>query len=327
MRVRRSRRRDCLRVRFRGRRARVGRQEERAEREPDRDVLRAGGHRRDQRRGGEGPEDGCAGAVGQGSRQPATRPATVATRRGGPAGTSCSTRSRRTLTGLADRAEDPRRARLPRGLRHLAGGGAKRHSPASPPRSKVSLAGIDSKRRAAQVKALRIYGPTLGEISKSFAEPFRPVTQVCYSPKDLASIQASPRSSPSPARARAPELQTVTYPRRRGGRRPDRCTSAPSSVALHEVRGRALEDRAVAQHRVLAAGHAEVARRRRPGERLRHRGRSTGVGDPVSVPCTTSTCRPARSTRSSVRTHGFSATTLETSGWSPASSAARPPSE
>ncbi len=61
------------------------------------------------------------------------------------------------------------------------------------------LAGIDSKRRAAQVRALRIYGTTLGEISKSFAEPFQAVTQVCYSPKDLASIQASPRPSPSPS--------------------------------------------------------------------------------------------------------------------------------
>ena len=59
------------------------------------------------------------------------------------------------------------------------------------------LAGIDSKRRAAQVRALRIYGTTLGEISKSFAEPFQGVTGVCYSPKDLASITASPRPSPS----------------------------------------------------------------------------------------------------------------------------------
>ena len=59
------------------------------------------------------------------------------------------------------------------------------------------LAGIDSPRRAAQVRALRIYDTTLGEISKSFAEPFQAVTQVCYSPEDLASINASPRSSPS----------------------------------------------------------------------------------------------------------------------------------
>jgi hypothetical protein len=61
------------------------------------------------------------------------------------------------------------------------------------------LAGIDSKRRAAQVRALKIYGATLREISKSFAEPFQAVTQVCYSPKDLASIKASPRPSPSPS--------------------------------------------------------------------------------------------------------------------------------
>jgi hypothetical protein len=59
------------------------------------------------------------------------------------------------------------------------------------------LTGIDSQRRSAQVRALRLYGPTLGEISKSFAEPFQGVTGVCYSPKDLASITASPRPSPS----------------------------------------------------------------------------------------------------------------------------------
>ena len=93
------------------------------------------------------------------------------------------------------------------------------------------LRGIDSKRRVAQVRALRIYDTTLGEISKSFAEPFQAVTQVCYSPKDLASINASPRSSPNPARARAPERQTVTSasPRSRSATGPS--TSAPSSVA------------------------------------------------------------------------------------------------
>jgi hypothetical protein len=66
------------------------------------------------------------------------------------------------------------------------------------------LRGIDSKRRVAQVRALRIYDTTLGEISKSFAEPFQAVTQVCYSPKDLASINASPRSSPNPSPSESP---------------------------------------------------------------------------------------------------------------------------
>jgi hypothetical protein len=66
------------------------------------------------------------------------------------------------------------------------------------------LRGIDSKRRTAQVRALRIYDTTLGEISKSFAEPFQAVTQVCYSPKDLASINASPRSSPKPSPSESP---------------------------------------------------------------------------------------------------------------------------
>jgi len=66
------------------------------------------------------------------------------------------------------------------------------------------LRGIDSERRVAQVRALRIYNTTLGEISKSFAEPFQAVTQVCYSPKDLASINASPRSSPQPSPSESP---------------------------------------------------------------------------------------------------------------------------
>jgi len=57
--------------------------------------------------------------------------------------------------------------------------------------------GIDSKRRATQVRTLRIYDATLGEISKGFAEPFQVVVQACYSPKDLARIQASPSPSAS----------------------------------------------------------------------------------------------------------------------------------
>ena len=57
--------------------------------------------------------------------------------------------------------------------------------------------GIDSKRRATQVRTLRIYDATLGEISKGFAEPFQAVVQACYSPEDLAKIKA--RSSPSPS--------------------------------------------------------------------------------------------------------------------------------
>ena len=61
------------------------------------------------------------------------------------------------------------------------------------------LAGIDSKRRAAQVRALKTYSATLGELAKSFVEPFRPVTQACYSPEDLAKLKASARPSPSPS--------------------------------------------------------------------------------------------------------------------------------
>jgi hypothetical protein len=60
-------------------------------------------------------------------------------------------------------------------------------------------AGIDSKRRATQVRSLRIYDATLGEISKGFPEPFQAVVKACYSPKDLASIKARPTPSPSPS--------------------------------------------------------------------------------------------------------------------------------
>ena len=59
------------------------------------------------------------------------------------------------------------------------------------------LRGIDSPSRAAQTKAIRGYWRTLGRVGRRFSAPFRPVTQVCYSPRDLASINASPTPSAS----------------------------------------------------------------------------------------------------------------------------------
>ena len=60
------------------------------------------------------------------------------------------------------------------------------------------LAGIDSNNRGAQVKAARAYQDTVDGIAGQFTKPFQDITQVCYSPDDLASINASPNSSPSP---------------------------------------------------------------------------------------------------------------------------------
>ena len=55
------------------------------------------------------------------------------------------------------------------------------------------LAGIDSSDRRAQVKATRAYQGSLDGIGEGFNKPFQDITQVCYSPEDLASINASPK--------------------------------------------------------------------------------------------------------------------------------------
>jgi hypothetical protein len=60
------------------------------------------------------------------------------------------------------------------------------------------LAGIDSQRRPAQVKALKSYNATLTSIAAGYTKPFQSVTKVCYSPKDLASINARPTPSKAP---------------------------------------------------------------------------------------------------------------------------------
>ena len=58
------------------------------------------------------------------------------------------------------------------------------------------LRGIDSDDRSAQIKATKSYVSTLDGISRDFAKPFQSLTQVCYSPQDLASINSSPTPSP-----------------------------------------------------------------------------------------------------------------------------------
>ena len=59
------------------------------------------------------------------------------------------------------------------------------------------LRGIDSPSRAAQTKAVNGYWRTLRRVGRAFSRPFGPVTQACYSPRDLASINASPSPSAS----------------------------------------------------------------------------------------------------------------------------------
>ena len=57
------------------------------------------------------------------------------------------------------------------------------------------LTGIDSDKAAAQAKAAKKYGATLGGVQGGFTKPFQDMTQVCYSPKELADINASPSPS------------------------------------------------------------------------------------------------------------------------------------
>ena len=137
------------------------------------------------------------------SRRAATRPESKATSSGAAAGTSCSIPFRKALAGLATELGTLAEREFPEDcVTSLEAGEAAFTGFAT--QVDGLLRGIDSKRRVAQVRALRIYDTTLGEISKSFAEPFQAVTQVCYSPKDLASINASPKSSPEPSPSESP---------------------------------------------------------------------------------------------------------------------------
>jgi hypothetical protein len=54
------------------------------------------------------------------------------------------------------------------------------------------LIGIDSGERSRQSKAMRDFSPTLDTITAGYTKPFQELTQVCYSPQDLESINASP---------------------------------------------------------------------------------------------------------------------------------------
>jgi hypothetical protein len=58
------------------------------------------------------------------------------------------------------------------------------------------LAGIDSDQRKDQQRVMRTYSASLDKMAKVWAEPFRDLTQACYSPEDLESINASPSPSP-----------------------------------------------------------------------------------------------------------------------------------
>lgn len=63
-------------------------------------------------------------------------------------------------------------------------------------RIEALLRGLDDDDRRAQTKATTSYVSTLDGISEDYAKPFQELTQVCYSPQDLASINASPTPSP-----------------------------------------------------------------------------------------------------------------------------------
>lgn len=58
------------------------------------------------------------------------------------------------------------------------------------------LAGIDSEQRKDQDRAMRTYTGSLEKMAKKWAKPFQDLTQACYSPEELASINASPSASP-----------------------------------------------------------------------------------------------------------------------------------
>ena len=58
------------------------------------------------------------------------------------------------------------------------------------------LAGIDSPKRSAQVKALNSYTRTIRAVEAGYQKPFNSVTEVCYSPQQLKKLRSSPTPSP-----------------------------------------------------------------------------------------------------------------------------------
>ncbi|WP_445255692.1 hypothetical protein [Nocardioides aurantiacus] len=65
------------------------------------------------------------------------------------------------------------------------------------------LTGIDAEERAAQERAMGSYQRVLRQVGEGFTPYFQQLTRACYSPSDLASIdaaaEASASSSPSPS--------------------------------------------------------------------------------------------------------------------------------
>lgn len=59
------------------------------------------------------------------------------------------------------------------------------------------VAGIDSEERAAQVRAMGAYDRELRAVGAGFAPVFQDLTKVCYSPQELASIDAESSGSPT----------------------------------------------------------------------------------------------------------------------------------
>jgi hypothetical protein len=61
------------------------------------------------------------------------------------------------------------------------------------------MAGFDDDRRAAQVRSARTFQKKLDGVTQGYTKSFQALTQVCYSPQDLESINASPTPSPAPS--------------------------------------------------------------------------------------------------------------------------------
>lgn len=59
------------------------------------------------------------------------------------------------------------------------------------------LRGIDSAERSAQVRSMNTYDAVIRRLGRGFAPYFQRLTRVCYSPQELASIDAAAKASPS----------------------------------------------------------------------------------------------------------------------------------
>lgn len=104
----------------------------------------------------------------------------------------------RDLSAVAARMGAMSEQDLPQACTEALGAGQRRFT-GFEQRVAMLLDGIDNEQRRAQVRAMRTYDTTLRGIGEGFAPVFRSLTQVCYSPADLASINADPSGSPSTA--------------------------------------------------------------------------------------------------------------------------------